>query len=137
MDGTDLTGGLGDELEYVFATRPDDPEMRESVNVWLWDRDDQVGIPRVGVEAVADRWDAHDVQVNIASGDGRVFTRLGVGDAHDPMNAQGRPTTLGAGPLSFELVEPFRHWRTRRLESHDRRGRHAAEGGIEDRRAHR
>ena len=111
--GTDLTGGLGDELEYVFATQPDDPEMRESVNVWLRDRGDQVGIPRMGIEAVADRWDAHDVQVNIATGDGRVFTRFGVGDAHDPMNARGRPTTLGVGPLSFELLEPFRHWRMR------------------------
>lgn len=110
---TDLTGGLSDELEYVFATRPDDPEMRESVNVWLWDQGDQVGIPRIGIEAVAERWDTHDVQVNIASGDGRVFNRYGRGDAHDPMNAQGRPTTLGAGPLSFELVEPFRHWRMR------------------------
>lgn len=110
---TDLTGGLGDEREYVFATQPADPEMRESVNVWLWDRDDRVGIPRIGVEAVAARWDAHDVQVNIASGDGRVFTRFGVGDAHDPMNAEGQATTLGAGPLSFELVEPFPHWRLR------------------------
>ena len=108
---TDLTGGLSDERDYMFATRPDDPEMRESVNVWLWDRGDQVGIPRIGIEAVAERWDAHDVQVNIASGDGRVFTRFGVGTAHDPLNAQGQATTLGAGPLSFELVEPFRHWR--------------------------
>ena len=109
--GTDLTGGLSEEREHMFATRPDDPEMRESVNVWLWDRDDQVGIPRIGIEAVAQRWDAHDVQVNIASADGQVFTRYGVGSAHDPLNASGQATTLGAGPLSFELVEPFRHWR--------------------------
>lgn len=111
--GTDLSGGLSDDLEYVFATRPDDPEMRESVNVWLWDRGDQVGIPRIGIEAVSDRWHAHDVQVNIATGDGRVLSRYGAGDAHDPLNPQGRPTTLGAGPLSFECVEPFRHWRMR------------------------
>ncbi|MYB27510.1 MAG: hypothetical protein F4X38_00075 [Acidimicrobiaceae bacterium] len=111
--GTDLTGGLSDELEYVFAARPDNPEMRESVNVWLWDRGERVGIPRIGIEAVASRWDAHDVQVNIATGDGRVFSRYGVGDAHDPLDAQGRATTLGAGPLSFECVEPFRHWRMR------------------------
>jgi len=101
---TDLTGGLSDELENVFATRPDDPEMRESVNVWLWDRRDQVGIPRTGVEAVAERWGSHDVQVNIAGTGGRVFSRYGSGDAHDPMNAAARSTTLGAGPLSFECV---------------------------------
>lgn len=27
----DLAGGLSDELEFVFADQPDDPEMRESV----------------------------------------------------------------------------------------------------------
>ena len=107
----DLTGGLGDEREYVFAEQPDNPEMRESVNIWLWDKGDQVGIPRIGIEAVADQWETHDVQVNMASGDGRVFTRFGTGKVHDPMNPQGQPATLGAGPLSFELVEPFRHWR--------------------------
>src|SRR5262245_19775442 len=32
----DLTGGLSDDREYVFATQPDNPEMRESVNVWVW-----------------------------------------------------------------------------------------------------
>jgi len=111
--GTDLTGGLSEELDYVFATQPDDPEMRESVNVWLWDKGDRIGIPRIGIEAVGERWHAHDVQVNIASGDGRVFNRYGTGDAHDPLNAQGRPATLGAGPLSFECIDPFRHWRMR------------------------
>ena len=110
---TDLTGGLSEDREYVFAEQPDDPEMRESVNIWLWDKGDQVGIPRIGVEAVADQWETHEVQVNIASGDGRVFTRFGTGKIHDPMNARGQPATLGAGPLSFEMIEPFRHWRMR------------------------
>ena len=26
--GTDLTGGLGDDREFVFAAQPADPEMR-------------------------------------------------------------------------------------------------------------
>ena len=34
----DLTGGLSDEREFVFAEQPDDPEMRESVNAWIWTR---------------------------------------------------------------------------------------------------
>ena len=33
----DLTGGLSDELEFVFTEQPDDHEMRESVNSWIWD----------------------------------------------------------------------------------------------------
>jgi hypothetical protein len=32
---------------------------------------------------------------------------------HDPLGSDGKPRILGAGPLSFELVEPFRHWRMR------------------------
>ena len=32
----DLTGGLPDERKFVFAAQPDDPEMRESVNAWIW-----------------------------------------------------------------------------------------------------
>src|SRR5262249_4408950 len=95
----DLTGGLDDEREYVFAGQPDDPEMRESVNAWIWDAGDDVGLPRVGVEAVADQWLTHDIQVNVATGDGRVFTLFGPGGAvHDPLGSDGKPRVLGAGP---------------------------------------
>ncbi len=108
---TDLTGGLGDDREYVFAAQPDDPEMRESVNVWAWDDGLEFGFPRIGVEAVADQWETHDVQVNIALAGGRVLNIFEPGKVHDPIGADGRARVLGAGPLSFELVEPFRHWR--------------------------
>jgi prepilin-type processing-associated H-X9-DG protein len=108
---TDLAGGLGDDREYVFATQPDDPEMRESVNAWIWDDGVEVGMPRMGIEAVADQWETHDLQVNIAYADGRVFNIFESGKVHDPLSSDGRPRVLGAGPLAFELVEPFRHWR--------------------------
>ena len=65
---TDLTGGLGDGREFVFGAQPDDPEMRESVNAWIWDSGTEIGMPRIGVEAVADQWQTHDVQVNICTG---------------------------------------------------------------------
>lgn len=109
----DLSGGLSDELEYVFAEQPEVRELRESVNAWVWDKDGDLGLPRIGVEAVADQWDTHDVQVNIALSDGRVFNVLGPGPVHEPLGVDGRPRVLGAGPLSFELVEPYRHWRLR------------------------
>ena len=111
--GTDLTGGMSAEREFVFATKPDDPEMRESVNAWIWDNAMKVGMPRVGVEAVADQWDKHDVQINISLSDGRVLNTFAGGDKHDPLGADGKPRILGAGPLSFELIEPFKHWRAR------------------------
>jgi prepilin-type processing-associated H-X9-DG protein len=109
----DLTGGLPEEREFVFATQPDEPEMRESVNAWLWDDGGTVAMPRIGIEAVADQWKTHDVQVNIAFADGRVLNIFGPGPVHDPLGADSKPRILGAGPLSFELVEPYRHWKLR------------------------
>ena len=87
----DLTGGLTDDREFVFASQPDDPDMRESVNTWVWDRGTGFGMPRIGVEAVADQWETHDVQVNLAFADGRVFNIFGPGKVHDPRGADGRP----------------------------------------------
>lgn len=108
--GIDLSGGYGDELGLVWATKPDDPELRESVNAWIWNDGFDVGLPRIGVEAVADQWDTHDIQVNVAFPDGRVCNLLGPGPVHDPAGADGQPRVLGAGPLSIEMVEPFDRW---------------------------
>jgi hypothetical protein len=107
----DLTGGLAADWELVFAERPDDPEMRESVNAWIWDDSGTFGIPRLGVEAVAGQWGNHDIQVNLAFADGRVYNIFGPGPAHSPVAGDGRPRVLGAGPLSFEVIEPYRHLR--------------------------
>ncbi len=110
---TDLSRGIDENREFVFAAQPDDPEIRESVNVWMWDEGTSFGMPRIGVEAVGDQWETHDIQVNIALADGRIFNFLGPGKTHQCLGDDGRPRILGAGPLSFELIEPFRHWRCR------------------------
>jgi hypothetical protein len=109
----DLSGGLDEELGLVWPSQPDDPEMRESVNAWIWNDGFDIGLPRIGVEAVADQWDTHDIQINVAFADGRVFNLLGPGTVHDPTSVDGQPRILGAGPLSFELLEPFGRWRMR------------------------
>lgn len=109
----DLTGGFSEDREFVFATQPDNPEMRESVNAWIWDSGVEFGMPRIGIEAVGEQWEEHGIQVNLAFADGRVVNAFGPGKVHDPLGADGRPRILGAGPLSFELIEPFRHWRCR------------------------
>ena len=70
-------------------------------------------MPRIAIEAVVDQWVTHDIQVNIGTADGRVFNMFAPGKVHDPLGADGKPRVLGAGPLSFELVEPFRHWKMR------------------------
>jgi len=109
----DPSGGLDDDLGLVWAEQPADPELRESVNAWVWDDGLELGLPRIGVEAVADQWDTHDVQVNVAFADGRVVNVFQAGPVHDPIGEDGQPRILGAGPLSFEMVEPFGHWRMR------------------------
>jgi hypothetical protein len=109
----DLSGGFDESLGLVWAAKPDDPEMRESVNAWIWDDGLAMAMPRIGVEAVADQWDTHDIQINVAFADGRVFNMLGPGAVRDPAGADGHPRTLGAGPLSFEMVEPFGLWKMR------------------------
>ena len=109
----DLSGGFDESLGLVWAAKPEDPEMRESVNAWIWDDGLKVAMPRIGVEAVADQWDTHDIQINVAFADGRVFNMLGPGAVHHPAGVDGRPRILGAGPLSFEMVEPFGLWKLR------------------------
>ncbi len=106
----DLTGGIDPEREYMFAERPDNPEMRDSVSFWVVDDRGEVGLPRIGVEAVAANWEAHGVQVNVAFADGRVYRLRDEGTSLPPTGPGGRPTVLGAGPLAFTCVEPFDVW---------------------------
>ncbi len=107
----DYSGGLSEDREYVFAEQPSDPEMRESVNTWVWDEGTDYGMPRIGVEAVADQWETHDIQFNLAFANGRILNMFGSGKVHDPLGADGKARILGAGPIEFELVKPFEHWK--------------------------
>ena len=106
----DLTGGIDPTREYVFAERPDNPDMRESVSFWTVDDRGEVGLPRIGIEAVASNWDAHDIQVNVAFPDGRVYRLRTNGPSLPPLGPEGKPTVLGAGGLMFRCDEPFRVW---------------------------
>ena len=106
----DLTGGIDPAREHVFAHRPEDPEMRDSVSMWVFADDGEVGLTRIGVEAVAANWEHHGLQVNVAFPDGRVYRLRDDGEAWPPPGADGAPSVLGAGPLGFRCVQPFRTW---------------------------
>lgn len=108
----DLTGGLPASREYVFAERPENPEMRDAVNMWISDDRGVIGIPRFAVEALASKWEAHDLSVNIAFPNGRVLSVRGSGPTHPQLDANGKPTIFGAGPLQYRCVEPFKTWIT-------------------------
>ncbi|WP_445169019.1 hypothetical protein ACTXG7_06695 [Mycolicibacterium sp. Dal123E01] len=107
---TDLTGGIDPSREYVFAERPDDPEMRDSVSFWTVDDQGRIGLPRIGIEAVAANWDNHEMQINIAFPDGRVYRLRDGGPSLPPQGPDGKPTVLGASGLAFRCVEPFHSW---------------------------
>jgi hypothetical protein len=106
----DLTGGIDPSREYVLAKRPQDPEMRDSVSFWVVDDRGEIGLPRVGIEAVGANWDAHDIQVNVAFPDGRVYRLRTNGPSLPAQGPDGRATVLGAGGLVFRCIEPFTNW---------------------------
>ncbi len=54
---TDLTSGMDASSDYFLAERPEDPQFRESASVWIFDDRGAIGLPRIGIEAVAESWD--------------------------------------------------------------------------------
>lgn len=106
------TGGLTPEHDLFFTRKPADPEMRESTSMWLFEETGAFGFPRFGIEAEAASWTFRRVQGNFALAGGRILNGAGMGVAHAPVAPNGRPEILGAGPLQFRCIEPFRKWRT-------------------------
>lgn len=106
-----LANGLALERDFVLPAKPDDPEMREGVSIWLFDENGEFALPRLGVEAEAHTWDKRLIQANFSFRDGRVLDGFDLqAPAHSPIDADGHPTVLGAGPLAFRCIEPFRRW---------------------------
>lgn len=105
---TDLSGGLPVSREYVVDQQPE-PGIRDAVNVWL-EEENGLFAMRVGVEAVAEQWDRHEMWLDIAFADGRLYSRRGDGETQSATGPDGKPTVRATGPLRFECVEPFRRW---------------------------
>jgi hypothetical protein len=107
----DLSGGLTPEHELFFPSRPEDPEMRESTSIWLFEENGAFAFPRIGIEGEAHSWDDRMYQVNIALPGGRLLLDHSRGPVPSPIDDDGRPTIFGAGPVTFRMIEPFRRWR--------------------------
>jgi hypothetical protein len=106
----DLSGGLDRMRDLMFAERPENPEMRDSVSFWVYDDQGQIALPRVAIEAISERWEAHGIYFNLTFADGRAYRVRADGEAWPVADELGSPSVLGAGPLSFRCVEPFRRW---------------------------
>lgn len=104
-----LSGGLPLEREQVYAAAPAIPGTRDAVNVWLEEEQGGFGM-RIGVEAATPDWANHEIWLDIAFADGRVFSLRDKGEAHAPIGPEGLPTILGAGPLEFRCLSPFGRW---------------------------
>lgn len=99
-------------VDEITAGIPASPSYREGVSMWVWDDAGRFGFPRIGVEAVGATWTtSFRIAFCLAHPGGRLHL---VTDDHPPLpvaDERGRPRVLGAGPLRFECIEPFRHWR--------------------------
>jgi hypothetical protein len=103
----DLTGGLDPTAEHFFAARPEDPELRESASVWVFDDRGEIGLPRMGIEAVAGAWETRGVQVNLCFPDGRAVVVREAGQGRSPVDPDGVCRRFAAGGLEFHHAEPF------------------------------
>ncbi len=112
MTEEEWRGGLAPHYDNMLPEKPDDPEMRESASIWLYEENGEFAFPRIGIEAMAKNWDHHRYDANFAFPDGRALYdgRL---DAKtlSPIDENGQPTILGSGGLRFQCLEPYRKWR--------------------------
>ena len=104
----DLTSGMDASSDHFLAERPEDPQFRESASMWISDDQGVIGLPRVGIEALADTWDKRDLQVNLGFPDGRSVVVRESGVGRSPVDDDGICRTFAAGGLEFRHVEPFR-----------------------------
>lgn len=110
MNDVVWTAGLPSALDYVLPEKPLDPEMRESASLWLFEEGGAFGFPRNGLEAVGKVWDNHRYDCNFALAGGRVLRESSRGPTRSAVGSDGRSNVLGAGPLVFRCIEPFRKW---------------------------
>lgn len=110
MDSRDMTGGLRLEDDHFLPAPADCAWVREGTSFWIFDDEGRFGIPRNGVEAEPVSWENRRYQANFAFADGRVLADAGVGMMHPVTDAAGQPAVLGAGPLTYRCIEPFRRW---------------------------
>ncbi len=106
-----IANGLTTEHEMFFPEQPENPEMRESTSIWLFEENGEFGFPRIGIEGEAHSWDNRYYSANFGLGEGRVLRDGNRGGVPSPFDAQGRAAVFGAGPLRFQCLEPFKRWR--------------------------
>ena len=110
MAQSDWMGGLGLQEDYFLPEPPEYSWIREGASFWIYDDEGRFAIPRTGIEAEPHTWENRRYNANFALADGRVLIAGGSGAMHDVMDQNGKPAVLGAGPISYRCIDPFRRW---------------------------
>jgi len=76
--------------------------------MWISDDEGVIGLPRVGIEALAEEWDQRGLQVNLGFPDGRAVIVREAGVGRSPVDDDGVCRTFAAGGLEFRHVEEFK-----------------------------
>ncbi len=104
----DWAGGLEPDLDgSILVDRPENPELRESASIWMYDNDGRFAFNRIGVEALAETWDRRRHDGNFVFQGGR---SLGL-SADVPALPASRGPIIGGEGLNFTCIEPNRRWR--------------------------
>ena len=59
MTDDEWRGGLAPHYDFMLPGAPEDPAMRESASIWLFEENGAFALPRVGIEAVGSGWASH------------------------------------------------------------------------------
>lgn len=112
----ELRNGEPLERDLLLVDQPENPEMREGVNVWIFEENGEFAMPRLGLDVTGATWNKRQFQsANFAFPDGRILDGAaaagwGLVDALPVRDENGRPAVFGGGPLTFRCLEPFRRW---------------------------
>ncbi|MEZ5742233.1 MAG: hypothetical protein R3D89_00505 [Sphingomonadaceae bacterium] len=110
MDQDNWTAGLKDSDDLFMPEPPEFSWLREGTSFWVFDDEGRFAIPRIGIEAEPHSWDNRRYQANFTLPGGRVLFDDGVGTMHAVRDQAGVPAVLGAGPIEFRCVEPWKRW---------------------------
>jgi len=110
MADLDWMGGLKLDDDYFLPEAPDFSWIREGASFWIYDDEGRFAIPRTGIEAEPHTWENRRYNANFTMPGGRVLSVGGSGAMHPVMDECGKPAVLGAGPIEYRCIEPFRRW---------------------------
>lgn len=110
MPSGEWMDGLKPEDDYFLAEAPDFSWIREGASFWIYDDKGRFAIPRTGIEAEPHTWENRRYNANFTMPGGRILSAGGSGAMHPVMDECGNPAVLGAGPIEYRCIEPFRRW---------------------------